>query len=196
MDRALASAGREGAARSWMLTARADMAQRLGDSRSLGWLEQALEADPDDQYARLAMADALIDADRLDAATAAINKGPRSDAALLRIAIIATRQRADRSASVELAARHAEAAARGEQVHLRDLARFKLDALHDAPAALAAARENFRSQREPWDIRILLEAAHAAGDRAAAREVIEWRRTSGYQDQNLAQLFAWAEGRG
>lgn len=192
MDRALASGG-DGAARSWMLTARADMAERSGNARSLGWLEEALRADPSDQYARLALADALIAENQLGTAARLINEGPRSDAALLRLAIIATRQGTDRSTAAELAARYAEAEARGEQVHLRDLARFRLDVLGEIPAALAAARANFRSQREPWDARILMQAARAAGDRAAARDVVEWRRTSGYQDATLSQLFAWAE---
>ena len=36
-------------------------------------------------------------------------------------------------------------------------------------AALALARDNWEVQREPWDARILLEAAVASGDRAARR---------------------------
>lgn len=196
MDQALASSGHAGAQRSWMLTARADMAERAAEPGSLRWLELALEADPHDQYARLALADGLIGANRLDAALKVINEGPRSDAALLRLAIIATRQGTDRSAVVELAARYAEATARGEQVHLRDLARFRLDALHDVPGALAAARENFRAQHEPSDARILLRAAQAADDRSAAGDVVAWRRTTGYQDETLAALFTWAGAAG
>jgi predicted Zn-dependent protease len=196
MDRALATAPSDAAVRSWMLTARADMAARNADPRSLDWLRQALAADPDDQYARLAVADALIDAGDPEEATTVIGAGPRSDAALLRLAIIAARRGADDMAAAELAARFAEAEARGEQVHLRDLARFKLHALHDVRAALVAARENFHAQRERWDARILLEAAHAAGDRGAAREVVDWRRASGYEDRTLGDLFRWAEERG
>ncbi len=196
MDRALATAPSDAAVRSWMLTARADMAARNADPRSLDWLRQALAADPDDQYARLAVADALIDAGDPDGATTIIGGGPRSDAALLRLAIIAASRGSEDTAAAELAARFAEAEARGEQVHLRDLARFKLHALHDVRAALAAARENFRAQRERWDARILLEAAQAAGDRGAAREVVEWRHATGYEDRTLADLLRWAEERG
>jgi thioredoxin-like negative regulator of GroEL len=196
MDRALAAAGSDGAQRSWMMTARADMAARSADPRSLSWLEQALNADPNDQYARTALADALIEAGRLDAAAKTLDEGPRSDAALLRLAIIAVRSHGKTDAADELAARHAEAEARGERVHLRDLARFDLDVRHDTRAALSAARENFRSQREPWDARILLEAAHAAGDRGAAREAVDWRRATGFEDRTLVDLFRWAEGAG
>jgi Tfp pilus assembly protein PilF len=196
MDRALLSAGRDGATLSWMLTARADMAARAGDGRFRQWLEQAHRVDPDDQYARLALADALLDAGGANEARALIAAGPRSDAALLRLAILRARGSAGPSAeAVELEARYAEAEARGEQVHLRDLARFRLDVLHDLRGALAAAKENFHLQRETWDVRILLETAHAAHDRSAVGELLEWRRRTGFEDHALDSLFAWAEAR-
>lgn len=197
MDQAIASAGHDGATLSWMLTARADMAARAGDLRSRSWLERAHAADPDDQYARLALADALIDAGSYDTARSLVLGGPRSDAALLRLAIIGQREGTENGAALaiaELKARHAEAQARGEQVHLRDLARFRLAALHDAPGALAAARSNFHAQRETWDVRILLEAARAANDRGAVAELVQWRQRSGFQDRALESLFHWAEG--
>ena len=196
MDRALLTAGHDGATLSWMLTARADMAARAGDARFRQWLEQAHRADPDDQYARLALADALIAAGAAGDARALVAAGPRSDAALLRLAIIGARGSAGASAeAAELQARYAEAEARGEQVHLRDLARFRLDVQHDLHGALAAARENFHLQRETADVRILLEAAHAAHDRSAAGELLEWRRRTGFEDHTLDPLFDWAEAR-
>lgn len=199
MDRALAAGGRGATTVSWMLSARADMAARSTDTHSISWLEQALAADPTDQYARLALTDELIDAGRLDAAHETAAAGPRSDGALLRLAIIADRRGVgvakNDPAALELQARYAEAEARGESVHLRDLARFRLEVLHDVTGALAAARENFRAQREPWDARILLEAARAAGDRPAAREALEWRRATGYEDRMLEPYFRWAEVR-
>jgi thioredoxin-like negative regulator of GroEL len=198
LDHALASGGR-GPTASWLLSARADMAARSADPRSIHWLEQALAADPTDQYARLALADSLIDAGRLEAAQETATSGPRSDGALLRLAIIAAHRlpgsAASDPAALELQARHAEAEARGERVHLRDLARFRLEVLHDVPGALTAARENFAAQRETWDARILLQAAHAAGDRAAAHAVVEWRHATGFEDRTLEPLLRWAEVR-
>lgn len=196
MDRALLSVGHDGPTLSWMLTARADMATRAGDPRSRQWLEQAHRADPDDQYARLALADALIDAGAAEEARTLIAAGPRSDAALLRLAILDARSAAGaRNEAAELQARYAEAEARGEQVHLRDLARFRLDVLHDVRGALAAARDNFHLQREPWDVRILLQAAYTAHDRTAVAELLTWRRATGFEDHTLDALFAWAESR-
>lgn len=198
MDRALVAVGSDGATLSWLLTARADMAARAGDPRAREWLQRAHAADPDDQYARLALADALIDAGQGEEARELVVAGPRSDAALLRLAILSRRVRARADldgASTELSARYAEAEARGEQVHLRDLARFKLAVLHDVPGALSAARANFHAQRETWDVRILLESARAANDRAAVGELLDWRRRTGFEDHTLDPLFRWAERR-
>ena len=58
--------------------------------------------------------------------------------------------------------------------------RASLCDLLDRPArALQLARENWATQREPADARILLEAALAAGDPAAARPVLDWLERTG-----------------
>ena len=64
-----------------------------------------------------------------------------------------------------------EVAAASVGVHV---ARFKLAIEKDARAALALARENWNVQREPADLRVLLDSAHAAGDTATIRMVDEW----------------------
>ena len=48
--------------------------------------------------------------------------------------------------------------ARGERVHLREEARFRLRLLDDAQAALPLAEENWQIQKEPADSRLLDEA--------------------------------------
>ena len=181
--------GGDPAVRSWVLTALADMAERRGDATSIDWLGRAVKADPDDQYARLALADAYIDRGDLSAAERAAGTGPRSDAALLRLAIIAARQGIDNRDARELQERLAEAQARGETVHLRDLARFRLQVLKDSRGALTAARENFKTQKEPWDVRILLEAAAAAHDPTALSDFRAWQRATGYQDHRSSPLL-------
>ena len=57
---------------------------------------------------------------------------------------------------------------RGDRVHLREEARFTLHLLNDPKAALKLAQENWQVQKEPADVRILLEAALAAHDAAAS----------------------------
>jgi hypothetical protein len=73
-------------------------------------------------------------------------------------------------------------------VHQREQARFELYLRGDARSALALARRNWEVQKEPADMRILLETALAAGDKAAAKPVLDWIGAHGVQDQALAQL--------
>jgi hypothetical protein len=51
---------------------------------------------------------------------------------------------------------------RGDRVHIREEARFTLHLLNDPKTALKFAEENWQVQKEPADIRILLESALAA----------------------------------
>ena len=67
-------------------------------------------------------------------------------------------------------------------------ARFRLRLRGDAKGALALALANYRVQREPRDARILLEAAIAAGDAAAAGPVRDWLQSSGFEDALLRRL--------
>ena len=52
------------------------------------------------------------------------------------------------------------------------------------------AAANYRVQREPRDARVLLEAAIAAKDAAAAQPVRDWLQASGFEDATLRQLGA------
>lgn len=54
--------------------------------------------------------------------------------------------------------------------------------------ALALAADNWALQREPRDARILLEAALAVGDPAAAAPVLDWLRRHRLEDRQLAAL--------
>ena len=65
------------------------------------------------------------------------------------------------------------------------------DALHLAkrpPEALQLAEANWAVQREPWDTRILLEAALAAGAPASARPVLDWLTSSQLEDGQIQKL--------
>jgi hypothetical protein len=65
----------------------------------------------------------------------------------------------------------------------------------DARQALRLATLNFAVQREPRDARILLEAAIAASDAAAAQSVRDWLQHSGFEELRLHALAAQsAEG--
>src|SRR6185436_12554843 len=113
----------------------------------------------------------------------------RSDTLLLRLALAARRLRLAEGEKYArtLGERFADAALRGEKLHLQEEARYLLDLKEDARAALAAASENYRSQREPRDALILIEAALAARDAAAAAPALQWLDSSGFESTRLRE---------
>lgn len=84
----------------------------------------------------------------------------------------------------QLSARYAATRARGDIPHAREEARLLL-AQGQPALALVAAQQNWATQREPADALILLQAAKAAGQPAAAQPVRTWQKASGYQDARL-----------
>ena len=77
---------------------------------------------------------------------------------------------------------------RGDRSHLREEARAMLHLLGRADEALELARQNWAVQREPWDTRLVLEAALATGDRQAARPVLDWIARTGLQHIRVGAL--------
>jgi tetratricopeptide (TPR) repeat protein len=178
------------AQRVWMLTALADMEERLGDADVAEVrLREALRLDPYAHYARLALGDFLLDRGRAAEIAALLALMPRTEGVLLRLAEAERQLSSSRSEGVELQARFQEAAARGERLHRRDLARLHLRVTADARAALALARENWQEQHEPADARLLAQAALALRDSATLAQLREWRRRTGYEDQPLDRIL-------
>ena len=79
---------------------------------------------------------------------------------------------------------------RGDTVHRREEARFRLGLQHDAAAALTLARANWDVQREPWDVRILLESALAASDPAAAKPALSFLDEHHLEDPRILAVAA------
>jgi hypothetical protein len=152
----------------------------------------ALALDPRDSYLLGAYADFLLDQKRLQDVVRLLKGHERVDGLLLRKALalqqLPAEQAALRAAITELGARFAAASERGDSVHQREQARFELHLRGRPQAALALARRNWEVQKEPADMRILLEAALAAGERQAARPVLDWIAVHHVQDASLARL--------
>lgn len=178
--------------RVWMLTALADVEERLGRADDAeGHLRQALELDAGDHYARLALADLLLDRGGAGEVVGLLARMPGTEGVLLRRAE-AQRQSAPArpgSHAALLRARIEEAMQRGERVHRRDLVRLHLRVLGDERKALAFARDNWREQREPADARLLAEAALAARDPATLELLKEWCKRTGYEDRALERML-------
>ena len=176
------------ATRVWALTQLAETEARLGHAAgSERRFREALALATRDPYLLGAFADLLLDEHRPEEAAALVAGPVRIDALLLRQAEAQRLGTVSPDAAIEmLAASFAAAHARGDAVHRREEARFRLRMTREPAVALALARENWRVQKEPADARILLESARAARDAATEREVLAWVAACRLEDIHLA----------
>lgn len=206
------SAGAEPALQAWTLTQLAEMAMRRGDARlAEARYQAALRLAPRDSYLLGAYADFLLDSRRPAEAAALLKDQLRVDGLLLRYALALKQQDGQSTgpgygpdattattastaalaeAVLELQARFDAAALRGDSIHQREHARYELHLRSNAKAALALAQQNWNVQKEPADLRILLEAAQQAGDRAAAAAALAWLAQTGLEDAAIRPLAA------
>jgi hypothetical protein len=175
-----AAPGTSAADRAWASSIAGEAAWYAGDTAGAEkTLRAALDADPGDAYTRALLCDLLLDAGRDAEVLTLVRADEPNEVLLLRRAIAAGRtQAADAGALAErLKAREVDLRARGDHSHLREEARRLLTLEHDPVGALAAAQANFEQQKEPWDARVLLEAAVATRSeegKTAARPALEW----------------------
>lgn len=180
--------------REWALTLAAEIAARRGDfTAAERHFQDALALDPDDAYLQGAYADFLLDRARPRELLPLLQNATRNDALLLRLVLAEQRlPEARESFSAhrqELAARFDAARRRGDSMHRREEARFRLAVEHDAQAALILARDNWAVQREPSDLRILIEAARAAGNANALKLAYDWVDATHLEDVAIAALL-------
>lgn len=186
-DTAQADAGE----RLWVLTRLAETEQRLGRAaQAEAAYRQALALGITDGYLLAAYADLLLDQGRAAEVLALLQGRERSDLLLLRLALAAKAVGDARLAGWQrdLGARFDAARLRGDTAHQKEESRHALQLLGDAPRALALAQQNYQLQREPSDARVLLEAAIAARQPAAAAPVLAWIQRSGIQSVVLQGL--------
>jgi len=184
---ALARANDSTGTRTWALTLAAEIAARRGDAAAADiHFRDALALDPRDAYLVAAYADFLLNEARARDVASLLADSAKNDALLLRLTL-AERSLPDKRSEFadhrrDLTDRFAAARRRGDTVHLREEARFRLDVENDIPAALALAKANWNVQREPADLRILAAAARASGDSDARRIVTEWLASTRLED--------------
>lgn len=177
--------------RLWLLTRLGEVAAWRGQpALAESHYRAALALGRDDGYLLAAWGDFLLDQSRPAEVLVALAGWESADNLLLRLAEAAAalqRPEAARLAQA-LGERFAAAGLRGDTTHRAEEARYRLRLRGDAGAALRLATENYRVQREPRDARILLEAALAAGDAAAAQPARDWLAASGFEDARLRRL--------
>jgi hypothetical protein len=177
----------------WALTRLAEIDERRGATAAAERaFKEALALGVADVYLQAAYADFLLDNGRAAEVLSLLKDGARADVLLLRLAL-AGRASSDPRAdewSRALAARFAAARARGDTTHEKEEARFVLELQGDARRALGLAKSNYAVQREAADARILLEAALAAGEPAAAAPVRDWLDANRVESVVLRSLAA------
>jgi tetratricopeptide (TPR) repeat protein len=177
--------------RAWAQSTLGEVAVRLGrDADAERHFVTALAIDPSDGYATGAYADLLLDAGRAPEVVTMLAGRTDNDGLLLRLALAEAATGAPQAAAHAgaVAARFEAAHLRGDRLHLREESRFELGLRHDPARALALAKENFAVQKEPWDVRVYLEAALAAGEHDAAVPALELLAAHHLEDPCIASL--------
>lgn len=179
--------------RLWAFTVLAETDARLGDGEAAErHFREALSLGLRDTYLLGAYADFLLDAGRAQEVRPLLRDETRIDPLLLRLAL-AEQALGESTLDAhigDLRERFAANRQRGDTSHQREEARFALHLLKDPQEALRLAEANWAQQREPWDVRILLEAALAAGAPDAARPVLDWLATAHLEDEQVQALVA------
>ena len=188
-----AGGGASAAQRQWVLTRLAEIEERRGATvPAEAAYREALRLDRSDVYLLAAYADFLLDQGRPAEVLTLLKDRARADVLLLRLALAAKQAQDPALAgwAADLSARFKAAQARGDTTHQKEEARFALAVQGQAERALALAQANYRLQREVADARILLEAALAARQPAAAAPVLQWMAASGVESVALQALAA------
>jgi tetratricopeptide (TPR) repeat protein len=176
-----------------LLSLLAKTAERMGDPpRAEGHFRAALALNDRDPYLLGAYADFLLDQGRPAEVKKLLEEQTRIDGLLLRLAL-AEQQLGSSGLPARIEAlrvRFAASRMRGEALHQGDEARFTLYLLAQPKEALRLAQANFAVQREPRDLRVLLEAALAAGEREAADPALALLRETGLEDPHLQGLVS------
>ncbi len=184
------------AERLWSLTRLAENEERRGAyPQAEAAFRAALALGLSDVYLQAAYADFLLDRGRPAEVLTLLADGARADVLLLRLALAAQAAGTPDAARWRdaLAARFGAARQRGDTSHRKEESRFVLafkKDTGDTTRALQLAQQNFAEQREPADARILLEAALAARQPAAARPVLDWMATNQVESVVLHSLAA------
>ncbi len=176
----------------WALTILAETAARLGhDEKAEEHFQQALALDSKDTYLLGAYSDFLLDHNRARDVETLLQGNIRADGLLLRLTLAAQQLHSPQFKNYfdSLSARFADSRLRGDARHLREEARFTLHLLKQPQQALQIAQENWKVQREPWDTRILLEAALLSENTAAAQPVLDWLKTIKLEDKQITRLM-------
>ncbi|MGQ0502060.1 MAG: tetratricopeptide repeat protein [Panacagrimonas sp.] len=187
-----ALASQPAAIAGWYFAERADMAVRAGRVAEAETLYRTALAAQDDIDLRASLADLLLDRGAAAEVLPLIALDTPVDALRLRLALALHQMGDARLAPLDALIRDGFDAARqrGDGLHLREEARYRLAFNDDPQQVLAIAQANWAIQHEPQDARVLLLAARAAGRADGAAPVLAWREISRLEDVRLDRIAA------
>jgi Tfp pilus assembly protein PilF len=180
--------------RQWLTTTLAELEERAGNDDAADAAYRSALGLGRDSYLSLDYVDFLIAHQRDAEAEALLTREPRpyGDGVLLRLAIVQkeAKEATARELAAELHDRFEAAKERGDaiSIHGRELARSMFAVEGDAKGAVVVARDNLRIQKEPADFLVMAEAARAAGDTAALRDVDAQAKAIGLVDRRLRAI--------
>ena len=183
---------------AWIYGLLAESCERLGDwAGAEANYRKALAHEPNDNFLLVAYADLLLDRNRAAEVLPLLAAFSQSDTAYLRLALAHAALRSAEASRFAwtMGARFDALTQRGSDYFGREQVRFALHLQRDPRSSLALAQKNWEVQRAPWDARVLLEAARAAGDPQAAVPVIAFVRETRLEDPVIEALVREIESR-
>ncbi len=184
-----AGAGAAPALQAHLHGMRAEILERLGRTDAARWAHiAAIAALPEGRAPQLAYAAFLLRHGEPARALALAQDHAGPKALLIEARARRRLGAVDPAVEAALEARIAEHASDRGTGHAHEQAEFALWIAFDAKAALVHARENWRQQKEPGDLWLLVAAAEAAGLPTAADNALAWARAQGLEDARLPGL--------
>ncbi len=184
--------------RIWLLNVLADTALRAGDAaKAEKHFKTLLLLQAENTQALVSYAGLLLEQRRYAAVLALLEEHAEVDVLALRQARAMAQLKPAAAATLvaQLGLRVASDAVLERGVHLREAAYYFLYLANAPKQALSLALRNIKSQREPCDIRLVLEAALAADQASAAQPLLEWIALSGHADQRIDRSLTQLKAR-
>lgn len=176
--------------RLWTEGTLGDIAAQAGLPEARMHWRNVLKETPTDLYIRAQLADWHLEQDHFERVLVLTQEFEAVDtlAVIRAIAMKHMDHPGSNELNSRLRQRFDEARWRGALLHARDVARFQLDIENQPKEALRLAIENWESQREPLDTRLLLRSALASDDKAQHQRVSDWLSQQGQSDARYPEF--------
>lgn len=180
-------------AKLYVLSILAEMAQRKGDNEAAKqFYQDGLAITPGDQYLLTSYSAFLLDNHQNEQVSKLLGTTPFTDILLLNKLIAAVRlnhqsdiQRLNQLFQNKIK----ETKLRGDTPHINVLARYELEYNHNYSKASNLALQNWRQNKEPDDLKLMLQAAIQANDITTFNEAVTWIEKNHMEDSRFKKMI-------